>query len=127
MLKPRVKIVDVAKAAKVSPATVSNVLNESCHVDADTRARVTAVVARLGYTPDWRARRLRTGQASTIAILWSMPFAVAAGASRVSFLLGIDAGAADMDLQIIPGMRRVRSAVSARGAHASRSALTMCA
>ncbi len=99
MLKPRVKIVDVAKAAKVSPATVSNVLNESCHVDADTRARVTAVVARLGYTPDLRARRLRTGQASTIAILSSMPFAVAAGPSRLGFLMEIAAVAAAVALE----------------------------
>ena len=65
MLTRRPRIIDVARAAKVSPATVSNVLNESRHVDPQTRARVAAAVARLGYTPDLRAQRLRTGQPIT--------------------------------------------------------------
>lgn len=99
MLKRRVKIVDVAKAAKVSPATVSNVLNETRHVDAATRDRVTAAVKRLGYTPDMRARRLRTGQVATIAILSSMPFAVASGPSRLGFLMEVAAAAAAVALE----------------------------
>jgi DNA-binding LacI/PurR family transcriptional regulator len=99
MLKRPAKIVDVARAAKVSPATVSNVLNGSRPVDADTRDRVTAAVARLGYTPDLRARRLRTGQISTIAILSSMPFAVASGPSRLGFMMEIAAVAAAVALQ----------------------------
>ena len=94
MLKRRIRIVDVAKAARVSPATVSNVLNESRHVDTKTRERVEAAVARLGYTPDIRAQRLRTGQVATIAILSSMPFAVAAGPSRLGFLMEVAAVAA---------------------------------
>ena len=97
MRRPR--IVDVAKAAKVSPATVSNVLNESRHVDPETRARVTAAVAQLGYTPDLRAQRLRTGQIPTIAILSSMPFAVAAGPSRLGFLMEIAAVAAAVAME----------------------------
>jgi DNA-binding LacI/PurR family transcriptional regulator len=99
MLKPRVKIVDVARAARVSPATVSNVLNDSARVDAKTRARVTAVVKRLGYTPDLRARRLRTGQVTTLAIVSSMPFAVASGPSRLGFLMEVAAAAATVALQ----------------------------
>lgn len=99
MLKRRPRIVDVAKAARVSPATVSNVLNDSRPVDADTRARVVAAVARLGYTPDLRAQRLRTGRAATIAILSSMPFAVAAGPSRLGFLMEVAAVAAAAALQ----------------------------
>jgi DNA-binding LacI/PurR family transcriptional regulator len=99
MLKPRVKIVDVARAAKVSPATVSNVLNESARVDAATRARVTAAVKRLGYSPDLRARRLRTGEVTTIAIVSSMPFAVASGPSRLGFLMEVAAAAAAVALE----------------------------
>lgn len=98
-MKPRPRIVDVAKAAKVSPATVSNVLNESRHVDAATRDRVIAAVARLGYTPDLRAQRLRTGQVATIAILSSMPFAVAAGPSRLGFLMEVAAVAAAVAME----------------------------
>lgn len=99
MLTRRPRIVDVAKAAKVSPATVSNVLNESRHVDPGTRARVAAAVARLGYTPDLRAQRLRTGRAATIAILSSMPFAVAAGPSRLGFLMEVAAVAAAVAME----------------------------
>jgi DNA-binding LacI/PurR family transcriptional regulator len=99
MLKPRPRIIDVAKAAKVSPATVSNVLNESRPVDPATRDRVMAAVARLGYTPDLRAQRLRTGQVATIAILSSMPFAVASGPSRLGFLMEIAAVAAAVAME----------------------------
>lgn len=99
MLKRRPRIVDVAKAANVSPATVSNVLNESRPVDAETRKRVMAAVARLGYTPDLRAQRLRTGQVSTIAIVSSMPFAVAAGPSRLGFLMEVAATAAAVAME----------------------------
>jgi DNA-binding LacI/PurR family transcriptional regulator len=99
MLIRRPRIIDVAKAAKVSPATVSNVLNESRHVEPQTRARVAAAVARLGYTPDLRAQRLRTGQTTTIAILSSMPFAIAAGPSRLGFLMEVAAVAAAVAME----------------------------
>ena len=99
MSKVRPKIVDVARAAGVSPATVSNALTENRHVDAETRERVKAAARRLGYTPDLRAQRLRTGQANTIAILSSMPFAVAAGPSRLGFLMEVAAVAASVALE----------------------------
>jgi DNA-binding LacI/PurR family transcriptional regulator len=99
MLTRRPRIIDVARVARVSPATVSNVLNESRHVDPQTRARVAAAVARLGYTPDLRAQRLRTGQPTTIAILSSMPFAVAAGPSRLGFLMEVAAVAAAVAME----------------------------
>jgi len=87
-------ITDVAQAAGVSPATVSNALNGRRYVDATTRETVKAAACRLGYTPNLRAQRLRTGQADTIALLSSMPFAVAAGPSRLGFLMEIAAVAA---------------------------------
>src|SRR5277367_969704 len=65
-------IIDVARLASVSPATVSNALNGRPNVDAKTRDRVLAAVRKLGYTPNLRARRLRTGRADTIAIFSSM-------------------------------------------------------
>lgn len=99
MLKRRPRIVDVAKAAGVSPGTVSNVLNRTRPVDDTTREKVLAAVARLGYTPDVRAQRLRTGRAATIAILSSMPFAVAAGPSRLGFLMEVAAAAAAVALE----------------------------
>jgi hypothetical protein len=57
----RPKIVDVAKAAGVSPTTVSHALNRRGQVDPRTRERVIEVARRLGYRPHMGAQRLRTG------------------------------------------------------------------
>ena len=42
---------EIAAAAGVSTATVSRVLNRSCHVSAEVRDRVLAVVSNSGYAP----------------------------------------------------------------------------
>ncbi|MGW8484333.1 LacI family DNA-binding transcriptional regulator [Microbacterium sp. NPDC055903] len=60
---------DVARAAGVSIMTVSNVINERPRVSADTRARVLAVVADLGYEVNLSAKRLRAGRAGTVALV----------------------------------------------------------
>ena len=51
---------DVAKAAGVSVATVSRVLNDDDRVAGETRARVQQVIEQLGYTPN----TLEIGRAS---------------------------------------------------------------
>jgi LacI family repressor for deo operon, udp, cdd, tsx, nupC, and nupG len=53
-------IYEVAKRAGVSTATVSRVLSQPSVVAPDTRKRVMAAVARLGYTPNAAATNLRT-------------------------------------------------------------------
>jgi LacI family transcriptional regulator len=54
----RVTIQDVASDAGVSAMTVSRVINESPRVSAETRERVEASIARLGYVPNRLARGL---------------------------------------------------------------------
>jgi LacI family transcriptional regulator len=54
----RVTIHDVATHAGVSAMTVSRVINESPRVSADTRERVEASIAKLGYVPNRLARGL---------------------------------------------------------------------
>ncbi len=61
-------VLDVGRAAGVSRQTVSNVLNSPEVVKPDTRARVEAAIAELGYRPHASARRLRTRRSSTIGI-----------------------------------------------------------
>lgn len=61
-------IQDVARQAGVSRQTVSNVVNSPHIVREETRERVRAAIADLGYSPDAAARRLRTGRSSTIGI-----------------------------------------------------------
>lgn len=63
-----VTIRDVACAAEVSTATVSNVLNGTGRASAATRRHVRAVAEALGYAPHPAARHLRTGRARTLGL-----------------------------------------------------------
>lgn len=93
-LSRRITIVDVARTAGVSVTTVSHALNGRGQVDRHTRERVEQVAQQLGYRPNRHAQRLRTGEAHMIALISSMPFAVAGGPSRLGFLMEIAAVAA---------------------------------
>lgn len=64
-----VKIVDVARHAGVSTATVSRVLNSHPKVADDLRERVQRSVNALGYTVNVAARSLRTRKSSKILIV----------------------------------------------------------
>lgn len=64
-----IKIKDVARAAGVSPATVSRVLNGTGRVSADRAERVRAVVAKLGYQPFSPARALRRQATDVWAVI----------------------------------------------------------
>lgn len=92
--KRRPTIADVARAAGVSPTTVSHALNGKGYVDPQTRERVKDTARALGYRPSIRAQRLRTGEARSIALISSMPYEVAGGASRLGFLMEVAAVAA---------------------------------
>ncbi len=91
-------IADVAKAAAVSRTTVSHALNGLGKVDPRTRERIKKIAADLGYRPNLRAQRLRRGQAKAIALVSSMPFAVAGGPSRLGFYMEVAAAAAERAL-----------------------------
>lgn len=60
---------DVAKMAGVTQPTVSYVINETCPVTPEVRARVLAAVAELGYTPNILAKSLKSNQTNTIGLL----------------------------------------------------------
>lgn len=64
-------LLDVARLAGVTPATVSNVLRERGRVGAGTRARVLEAVAQLQYRPHLTARALAEGRPPTIALMVS--------------------------------------------------------
>lgn len=96
----RITVKDVARAAGVSPATVSNAISGKRRVDGETRTRIEAAIRDLGYVPNVAARRMRTGRADAIAIFSSMPVSVAAGASRLGFLMEIAASAAVTALEL---------------------------
>jgi len=60
---------DVAREAGVSVNTVSRVLAGKPDVSPETRARVLAVVERLGYKPNRLARGLRSNKTGTIGVI----------------------------------------------------------
>ena len=60
----KVTIHDVARAAKVSPATVSRVLNGTARVKPDKAQQVRRVVAELGYRPNALAHSLAQGKST---------------------------------------------------------------
>src|SRR5690606_17323586 len=62
-------IKDVAKAAKVSTATVSAVINDSAYVSPDLRSRVLEAVKDLNYAPSLAARSLKRGRSQLIALV----------------------------------------------------------
>ncbi len=66
-----VTIKDVARAAGVSPMTVSRVLNNRPDVSSQTRQRVQDVIADLDYSPSAVARTLSQGSSSTIGVVSS--------------------------------------------------------
>ncbi|MCT4333483.1 substrate-binding domain-containing protein [Paracoccus sp. YLB-12] len=106
MRKPT--IIDLAKAAGVSPTTISHAFSGRRKVDPETRERIVALAEQMGYRPNQAAQRLRSGRTGTIGLASSMPFAVAAGPSRLGFLMEIAASAAmtalgrNMALCLIP-------------------------
>lgn len=70
-------IIDVAKEAGVSTATVSRVLNGSPNLTDATRTRVLEVMRKLNYRPNAVARSLVTGETRCLGIMLpdlNMPF-----------------------------------------------------
>ncbi len=65
----RVTIREVAAKAGVSHQTVSRVINESERVNPETRARVQAAIAELGFQPNAIARSMARGSTRTLACI----------------------------------------------------------
>ena len=64
-------IKDIAKAAGVSPSTVSNVLNDRRNVGEKTRERVLKLCREMNYQPNIIGKSLKTGQNQTIMFQFS--------------------------------------------------------
>jgi LacI family repressor for deo operon, udp, cdd, tsx, nupC, and nupG len=60
---------DVAARARVSHQTVSRVINSDPRVGVETRARVEAAIAKLGYHPNANARSMARGRTHVLACI----------------------------------------------------------
>lgn len=65
----RATILDVAKLANVSKATVSRVLNDNPKVNAEIRERVLEAIERLNYRPSAVARHLASSTSNMIGLI----------------------------------------------------------
>jgi len=60
---------DVAKRAGVAPITVSRCINNSGYCSPETRTRVEAAIAELGFVPNRLASGLRSKRSNTLALV----------------------------------------------------------
>ncbi len=68
-MKRNPTIRDVARLAGVSHQTVSRVINDNERVAPETRARIEAAIAELGYSPNAIARSMAQGRTFTLACI----------------------------------------------------------
>ncbi|MCB0228824.1 MAG: LacI family DNA-binding transcriptional regulator, partial [Anaerolineae bacterium] len=93
----KVTIVDVAREAGVSYATVSRVLNDEPYVKPETRKRVMTALHEMGYVANRQARSLRTGRSEMIGLLVRD-----LGTGYIGQIIsGIDAEIAETDFEML--------------------------
>lgn len=113
----------VARAAGVSRATVSRVVNGEAHVSAATRSVVERAVSSLGYRPNRAARALATGRTDSVALIVPEPDElVLSDPFFAGTLRGLSAALADTDVQLVlmlvrPGEAARRAVDYVRGGH----------
>ena len=67
----KITIKDIAEMAKVTPATVSMVLNNKAKISTDTREKILALAREYNYVPNLSARGLVHSKTNTIGVLIS--------------------------------------------------------
>ncbi|MEO5684647.1 MAG: LacI family DNA-binding transcriptional regulator [Chitinophagaceae bacterium] len=60
---------DIARVLRLSPATISRVLNNHPHVHKTTRSKVMAMVEQVGYKRNAMASGLRTNKTNTVGLI----------------------------------------------------------
>lgn len=126
----RVSQADVARAAGVSPALVSVVVNNRLdgpiRISEPTRARVKQAIEELGYVPDPAARRMVGAASNVIGVFTYEPvFPLGEENFYREFLVGVEDAAeeAARDLLLITSSRRVgRRSLYANGVNGLRLA-----
>lgn len=87
----RPTIADVARRAGVSKGLVSFALNGRAGVAAETRDRILAVAADMGFSPSLRARSLSVGRAFACGlVIGRSPDVIAADPFFPSFIAGVE-------------------------------------
>src|SRR5215475_10196962 len=87
MVGRRATINDIARLANVSKKTVSRVINQSPFVKEETRAKIDAVIQKIGYHPDPQARGLAFRRSFLIGLVYDNP--------NAQYIVNIQDGALD--------------------------------
>ncbi len=75
---------DVARAANVSTATISRAINEPDKVASETQDRISKIIEKLGYTPNFGGRALASNRSNTVgAVIPTMANAMFASGLQV--------------------------------------------
>ncbi|WP_426562097.1 LacI family DNA-binding transcriptional regulator [Angustibacter sp. McL0619] len=110
-MQPRVTIVDVARDAGVSIATVSAALNDRPGVSEPTRKRVVATAQQLGWSPSLRGRSLSQKRAFNVGlVIQRNPSVIASDPFFAGFISGVESvledGGYALVLQVAPTRQR---------------------
>ncbi len=97
---PPMNLKALAAHLGLSQATVSRALNGYTTINAETRDRVLAAAARLGYQPNQSARALATGRADAIGIVFPADENPLLDPHFLEFLAGAAEAGAASDLSI---------------------------
>ncbi|MFP5343917.1 MAG: LacI family DNA-binding transcriptional regulator [Candidatus Limnocylindria bacterium] len=98
----RVTVEDVGRAAGVSPATVSRVVNQNPRVTPETRAAVQRAIEQLGYVPNRAARSLMTRRSDSVGVvILEPPGRLFADPFFGLLMLGIGAGLSEREIQLV--------------------------
>ncbi len=92
---------DIARHLGLSPATVSRALNGFPEVGAKTRARVLEASRKLNYAPNITARRLATGKAGTVGMVFRSARNLLLDPHFVDFLAGLSLVLSDRQLDLM--------------------------
>jgi DNA-binding LacI/PurR family transcriptional regulator len=106
----RVTLKDIARALKVSPATVSNAYNRPDQLSPGLRTRILETAQTLGYSgPDPLASSLRRGRAGAVGVVYDATLSYAFADPAASLFLGGLARALEeqsLGLLLIPSPQR---------------------
>lgn len=89
---------EIARRAKTSLKTVSRVINRDPLVNAETRARIEAIIAEIGYEPSQAARMMRSQRSNVIGFLAD---GVATSTSSIDLIRGAQDVAWDRGKQMM--------------------------
>ncbi|HEX6032919.1 MAG TPA: LacI family DNA-binding transcriptional regulator, partial [Anaerolineales bacterium] len=87
-MKKNANIRDVAKAADVSVATVSRILNNKPDVSEETRQKVLDVISELGYARSMQWKQLTSGKTKVITLHYPYKLAISNQVS-LHFITGV--------------------------------------